>query len=85
MTGIGRNLHQRVSAGIDQIDLAVGVTIGGGAEVTISVSASLATHWLLPRLPSSSACTRLRLPALLNHVRAGRFSRTTPSCRRPGC
>ena len=51
LTAIGRILHQRVSAGFDQIDLAVGAAINGGATVTISVSASLATHWLLPRLP----------------------------------
>ena len=51
LTAIGRILHQRVSAGFDQIDLAVGAAIAGDATVTISVSASLATHWLLPRLP----------------------------------
>ena len=50
LTAIGRTLHERVSAAFDQIDLAVAAAIGADAAVTISVSASLATHWLLPRL-----------------------------------
>jgi DNA-binding transcriptional LysR family regulator len=51
LTAIGRTLHERVGAGFDQIDLAVATAVGADAAVTISVSASLATHWLLPRLP----------------------------------
>lgn len=40
------------TAGFDQIDLAVSAAIGADAAVTISVSvsASLAAHWLLPQL-----------------------------------
>ena len=51
LTTIGQTLHGRVSAGFDQIDLAVATAVGAEVAVTISVSASLATHWLLPRLP----------------------------------
>lgn len=50
-TAKGRALHDRISAAFDQIDHAVAVAGTPDAGVTISVSASLATHWLLPRLP----------------------------------
>lgn len=50
-TAKGRALHDRISAALDQIDHAVAAASAPDAVVTISVSASLATHWLLPRLP----------------------------------
>jgi DNA-binding transcriptional LysR family regulator len=50
-TAKGRALHDRISAAFDRIDHAVAAASAPDAGVTISVSASLATHWLLPRLP----------------------------------
>jgi DNA-binding transcriptional LysR family regulator len=54
LTSAGRGLHERVIGAFDEIDRAVASTrsSNSGSVVTLSVATSLATYWLMPRLPA---------------------------------
>ncbi len=53
LTTAGAFLHERLTTALADVDGAVRAVSGGGSSnvVTLSVSTSLATFWLLPRLP----------------------------------
>lgn len=53
LTPQGRALHERITRAFDEIDRAVAATRSSttGTAVTLSVATSLATYWLMPRLP----------------------------------
>ena len=52
LTPAGRRLYDRIASAFAEIDDAVkdAAATAGGSEVTLSVSTSFASHWLMPRL-----------------------------------
>ena len=50
LTELGRRLHEPIRISFSQIDAAMSAVAGRTSTVTLSVSTSLASYWLMPRL-----------------------------------
>jgi DNA-binding transcriptional LysR family regulator len=50
LTALGRRLHDPIRTSFSQIDAAMSAAAGRTSSVTLSVSTSLASYWLMPRL-----------------------------------
>lgn len=71
LTGAGRTLAQSLSAGIDMISAGVAELRPARAadEVALLAPATLALHWLIPRLPHLGAAAEGRILVRPTHTR----------------